>query len=308
MLLRQLSVVLAFAFGAASIPLVAADAYAEDDDDWDDDDDDGGDGEYEEDEEDEEDDYKQPPRYAGGLHTKKTWPLSYVERNLILIGGMAEVRGGLDIDISDRTAFDVWRAVAELRYGIFDNFEVHGGANFVVTGEVSPTTASGAYNALFFFGMESAIAYELVNFRLTGELTYIDLGGGDTNFDIGFGFPFRYRFNEKVAIYALERLMTIQTNGSDPDFSLGASVAFQAVPQLAILGSARINVADFNFKDNAVSIPASIGILFAPDRKFDLGLRFTFLNMKPVDPDPSDDDEPAFYDQRSLLLFGQFRI
>ena len=51
----------------------------------------------------------------------------------------------------------------------------------------------------------------MVNFRLTTELLYraaSDTVDSDTNFNIGLGFPFRYRFNKKVALYALERLLS----------------------------------------------------------------------------------------------------
>lgn len=326
LLVRQVRLALAIAFGLAAgtsplwvQPSVAVAQDDDFDDDWDDEEDDGdGDGAFFEEEEEDEEDYEQPPRWAGGMFTKQTWPQAFVERNLILIGGMTQVRGGLDIDMSDRTAFEIWRGIAELRYGVSDTFEIHGGANFVLTGEIGELTSSGPYNALFFLGFESAIAFEVVNFRLTTELKYIDLDDSSIGFDIGVGFPFRFRYKDKFAIYALERLMTIQTsdsaangpgeNSSKPDFNLGFSVAFQAVKELAVIGGAQINVADFNFKDNSVYIPARIGVLFAPRNDIDLGLQFSFLNLKPIDPNPEDDVEPAFYDQRSLLLYAQLRL
>jgi len=316
LLLRKLSLVLSLATGVvAGWQLSPSMAYAakDEDDDWGDEDEDDGDGgdedNYEDDEEEaEEEGYDQPPYTAGGLYTKKTWPTSYVKRNLILIGGMAQAKVGIDIDISDRTAFDVWRTIIEAKYGITDAFEVHAGGNVVMVGEVGPTTASGSFNALLFMGMESAIAFELVDFRLTTELVYTDIDGGNIDFNFALGFPFRYRFNDKVALYALERLMTIQTDGTDPDFTLGFSVAFQPIDQLAILGGAQVNVANFNFKDNDIFIPARIGVLFAPSNTFDLGMQFTFLNLKPIDPDPNDNESPAFYDQRSILFYGQLRL
>jgi hypothetical protein len=339
-LLRELSLALIVLFGAATAiaTFEPSTAWADDDDDWgdddedgDDDDDGGGDDddeEYDDDEEDEEgedDGYDQPPRWAGGLYTKRTWPQSLVERNLILIGGMAQARVGMDIDMSDRTAFEVWRGVFEGRYGISDSFEVHAGGSAVLTGDVTPTTASGNYNALFFMGFESAIAFELVNFRLTTELLYraasesID---SDLKFNIGFGFPFRYRFNKKVAIYALERLMTIETGDSPtevddngnpetdkPDFNFGISAAFNPIKELAVTAGASVQVEDFNFKDNAVNIPARIGVLFAPKNTIDLGLQFTFLDLNPAeDPNLDSEDQPKFYDYRSILLYAQLRL
>jgi hypothetical protein len=58
-------------------------------------------------------------------------------------------------------------------------------------------------------GGEFAIAYDLVDFRLTTHWTF------DPEFllDLSFGFPFRYKPKPNIAIIALDKIMTIHTDG-----------------------------------------------------------------------------------------------
>ena len=47
-----------------------------------------------------------------------------LKRPLTLIGGMGEVRGGVDIDVSDEGAFETWSLKLDGRYGLKDHIEI----------------------------------------------------------------------------------------------------------------------------------------------------------------------------------------
>ncbi len=292
-------------------------AYAagDDDDDADDDDDSGDTGDDDDvgDDDDDDDgdaDKDQPPVTAGGLYTKKSWPVREIDRTLTLIQGMGEVRGGLDIDVSDKKAFEVWQFRADGRYGIRDNFELQTAASFVLSGTFD--TAAQKPPSYFELGFESAIAYDLVDFRMTTIWT-VD---PEFTFDLAVGFPFRYRPKPNIAIVALDKLMTIHTKSAvtgvddmgkpvesaKPDLTIGVGIIFQAAKQLAILARGEIDVPRFDTTNYA--IPVSVNIQFSPNNKMDLGGEFTLGNLKKKD-DMGKSDPLA---QRSLLLFLQFRI
>jgi hypothetical protein len=58
---------------------------------------------------------------------------------------------------------------------------------------------------------------------------------------------------------------------------------------------ATLQVVDFDFT-NKLTVPATARVQFSPNQKLDLGLEFTFLNMKPP-------EGAKFYDNRFLTLF-----
>jgi hypothetical protein len=76
---------------------------------------------------------------------------------------------------------------------------------------------------------------------------------------------------------------------------------------LAIKLHAKLIVPDFNFKAENFIIPVSANIQFSPKNLIDIGGEFTFPNLKPP-ADPTTMEAPPFYDDRFLLLYGQFRF
>jgi len=290
MLARLLRLRLALILGLVSVstvlPTLQSSAWAQDDDD-DDDDDDGGGGD---DDDDDGEDADQPPATAGGLFTKKNYPVAELERPLTVIGGMTEVRGGIDIDVGKDTAFEVWRAKLDGRYGVKDFLELQAGINWLLTGEV----ASGSVFSLY-AGFESAIAFDLVDFRAAIELPL----DPEFKFDMSFGFPFRYKPKPNVAIIALDKIMTIHTDGAKPDLTVGVGLVFQVAPPFAVLARGEITIPQFN--TDVIIIPATVAFQFSPNNQFDLGGEFTLGNLKVSDP-----VKP--WDQRSLLLYLQARF
>jgi hypothetical protein len=286
--MRRLSIVmLSLAVGVvlAAQPLVLPRAALAFDDD---DDDDGGDDFDDWDDDEGEEEY-QPPVTSGGLFTKRTYPIAELERPLTVIGGMFELRLGIDIDLSNEQAFENWRGVLEGRYGIFDHLELQFGADFKLVGDVPGRDAG------ITLGVENAIAYDLVNFRFLVDMPL----SPDFKFDLAFGFPFRYRYKDKVGLIALDKLMTIHTDGRKPDLTLGIGGIVQPVKPFAVILRGEVIVPEFNF-DDSIAIPVTAAAQFTPVNLFDIGLEFSFRNVKPPAGSP--------FDARFLLLYAQARF
>jgi hypothetical protein len=283
-ILCRVLVTLAAGVAVAAHPLAPQVALAFDDD-WDDDDD--GDDWDDWDDEGEDEEY-QPPVTSGGLYTKRTYPIAELERPLTLIGGMAEIRLGIDIDLSNEQAFENWRGVLEGRYGLLDHLELQFGADFKLVGEVPGRDAG------ITLGVENAIVYDLVNFRALVDMPL----SPDFKFDLAFGFPFRYRYKDKVGIVALDKLMTIHTDGRKPDLTVGVGGIAQPVKEFAVIVRGEVIVSEFNF-DESIAIPLTAAAQFSPANLFDIGLEFTFANVNL---------EGGRFASRFLLLYAQARF
>lgn len=306
--LGRILLVLLAAHALVAAPALTASAVAiadDDDDDWEDDEEEEDEEEEDEDEEDEdeedEEDGSQPPVTAGGMFTKKTYPIAELERPLTITKGILEVRGGIDIDVSAETAFETWRFKLDGRYGLQDHVELQAAFATLLTGDAGLGTAGTLFSA----GIEGGIVYDLVHFRALVELPLLtvvdDAAAGTTKteakFDLAFGFPFRYKPKPKVAIIALDKLMTIHTDDRKPDLTVGVGIVYQLLPNLAALLRGEVFVPEFN-TDN-VQIPATAAIQFTPSNKLDIGGEFTLGDVK-------NDDDP--FANRSLLLFAQARF
>ena len=276
-------------------------AWADDDDDDDDsagdddDDDDGGD------DDDEEEDEDQPPVTAGGLYTKATYPQAELERPLTITGGMTELRLGLDMDMSAATAFETWGVGLDARYGVADNVEVQG--DFRTQLNNFDRAANGRDVLTVKAAIEAGIVYDLVDFR-GGIIIHKDTA--KTRFGFEVGFPFRYAPKPQVALIALDTFMTFDTD-SKPDLTPSVGAIVQPVPMLALILHGQIIIADFNTDAGNFRIPVSLNVQFSPNNTFDMGLEFTFPNLKPPE-DPTTMMAPKFYDDRFLLLYGQLRL
>lgn len=176
---------------------------------------------------------------------------------------------------------------------------------------------------------------------LTGVPTNFAAGAG-TQFSIDLGFPFRYAATPQVAIVALETLISIDFNGikrgnggdapgllescfavpdgvnmvdpnnctedgAKPDLAPSLGIASNPIPQLSLVLFAQLQIRDFD-TTNQFTIPATARVQFSPNQKFDIGLEFKLLNMKPLDPDGEGPAEaPSPVDQRFMSMFMQAR-
>ena len=296
----RLGVVVALGACAVVRPFHQELAFAQDDDE---DEDSADDDEDSEDEDEEEADADQPPVTAGGLYTKDTYPISEIDRPLTITKGMTELRAGIDVDVSAKTAFEKWGLGFDFRHGLEDNVEIQAG----LRSDLNKFT-----NFNFYAALEASIVYDLVDFRLATAIPYTKTGSeSDTKLDFQIGFPFRYAPKPQVGIIALDTFMTINTEGK-PDLTPSVGIIVQPAPMLAIKLQGTVIIRDFDTEAENFLIPVSANIQFSPKNLIDIGGEFTFPNLKPPEEDTNGDGmldpAPKFYKQRMLLLYGQARF
>jgi hypothetical protein len=262
----------------------------------------GGDEEEEEEEEEGDDagdeeedtgklDKDQPKVTAGGNFTMASYPVEEVERPLSLSKGILEGRVGVTIDLSKGTVFKSAFLDVQARYGVIDTLELQLGTYL---GLAAPEGIEKP--KLIYGGIEQAIIYNLVDARLRLEVP-ID----PTTVDIVLGFPFKYRFNDKIAIVALDRLLAIHTKGGrSPDLEVGVGGVFQAIPMLAIVVRATLILPEFD--PDLIRIPLQVDVQLSPSNHVDFGLSAVLANVKGVE------DGPGPIDQRAFQLFVRARI
>ncbi len=152
---------------------------------------------------------------------------------------------------------------------------------------------------------------------------------GDIRFSVDLGFPFRYAIRPEIAIVALQTLMSIDFNpvGSDfvvfeefedaegntrlraiptgnkvtPDLKPSIGIATNPHPAFNLTIFAQLRVPDFDTEAGAFQIPVTGRVSVSPSQKFDIGLEFTLLNVK-----PPDGQSPI--DNRYLSIFAQSRF
>lgn len=157
------------------------------------------------------------------------------------------------------------------------------------------------------------------------ELPSGDFTAGGTQFSLDLGFPFRYAIKPEIAIVALHTLMSIDfngiedgytivepdaggvlvprkvRNGAKPDLLPSVGIATNPIPPLSVVIFAQLRVPDFDTSAGAFQVPVTGRIQFSPNQKFDLGLEFVLLNVK-----PPEGQSPI--DNRYLSLFVQSRF
>jgi hypothetical protein len=154
---------------------------------------------------------------------------------------------------------------------------------------------------------------------------------GGTKFSVDLGFPFRYAIKPEIAIVALQTLISIDfnsvkrdhvasadtgsvdgngkpivklvpvANGAKPDLNPSIGLATNPIPQLSVVVFAQLRIPDFDTSAGAFQVPVTGRVEFSPNQKFDVGLEFTLLNVK-----PPEGQSPI--DNRFLALFVQSRF
>ena len=294
--------------------------------------------EEEEDEEGEEgeEDEEQPPVTAGGVYTKQSWPVMENLRPMTLNRGMFEIRTGFNMDLSALDAFETWRVPIDAKIGLRDHVELQAGIDFLLVTTQTKQDAFEQFGSLLppldafvvNLGLESALYYDLVNFRLALDMPINPGVPGEEapdcetddpaalcgltppvpfTIDIVVGFPFRWAPKKQFAIIGLDKLFTVHTiGGGKPDLTTSIGFAIQPLDFLVIFLRAELLVPEFN--TNFLFIPATAAAQFSPNNRFDIGLQFGFNNIKPT---PSDDAQmPPIgpFDRRFLLLYLQARF
>jgi hypothetical protein len=327
----RLALVLALGAGYVAWNGHGRPAYAADDEEEEGDEGDEGDSADDAPEEGEDpDDKDQPAVTAGGLFTMASYPVSELLRPLTMTRQITQMRLGLGTDLSALGAFSSAGVSLEAVHGLHDNFMLLGGF----------TSAYNFKQFSFYGGFEGALLYDLVDIRLAAAIRrfaepvfceQLDpvptecmdaMGGtlmglpsgeynaGDIKYSVDLGFPFRYAIKPEIAIIALQTLMTIDFNevGSGrninkvtPDLTPSVGIATNPIPALSLVVFAQLRVVDFNTEADFFKVPVTGRVEFSPNRKLDIGLEFTLLNVKPPEP-----QKP--FDNRFLSLFMQARF
>jgi hypothetical protein len=170
----------------------------------------------------------------------------------------------------------------------------------------------------------------------TATLPSGNYDAGGTQFSLDLGFPFRYAIKPQIAIVALQTLMSIDFNGAvrgDPDMRMdglpaycsgvsngmtadrnnciengakpdlipSVGVATNPIPALSVVVFGQLRIPDFDTSAGNFQVPVTGRVEFSPNQKFDVGLEFTLLNVK-----PPEGQSPI--DNRFLALFVQSRF
>lgn len=160
---------------------------------------------------------------------------------------------------------------------------------------------------------------------LQPELPSGDYTAGGTQFSLDLGFPFRYAIKPEIAIVALQTLMSIDfnsiekgytiieddgmgnltprnvRNGAKPDLNPSLGIATNPIAPLSVVIFAQLRIPDFDTSAGAFQVPVTGRLQFSPNQKFDIGLEFTLLNVK-----PPEGQSPI--DNRFISLFMQTRV
>lgn len=285
-------------------------------------DDDGGARTTDDDGDGGDDDKDQPPVTAGGLFTLNTYPVSELQRPLTMTQKIMQLRLGLGTDLSAKGAFESFGVNLEGTYGLSDNFSIIGGL----------TDAYNFHQFSVYFGFEGALAYDLLDIRLAANFHrfavpiiemfpdgmggMVSLPGGKYDsagpqFSVDLGFPFRYAIKPEIAIVALQTLISFDFNAGKlgdteinkikPDLNPSVGIATNPIPALSLVVFGQLRILDFDTSAANFQIPVTARVEFSPSQKFDIGLEFTLLNIK-----PPDGQSPI--DNRFLNLFVQSRF
>lgn len=267
--------------------------------------------------EEEEVEKDQPSVTSGGLFTLKSYPINELLRPLTMTQNIAQVRISTGTDVSAKGAFKSAGVSLEGLYGFRDNVMGLGGF----------TSAYNFKQFSVYAGVETSLAYDLVDFRIAGRVGRVaaarfetvegmdgmpqvlpngEYDAGDAKFSLDIGFPFRYAFKPEFAVIALQTLMTIDFmevdgNKATPDLNPSLGIATNPIPELSVVAFAQLQVIDFDTSAENFKVPVTGRVQFSPNQKLDIGLEFTLLNIKPP-------EGQSAIDNRFLALFAQFRM
>jgi hypothetical protein len=274
--LRTLAMLL-LAVPAVSLPSLRAQAESKEAEDASDE---GGEGE----EESAAPDPTQPAVTAGGNYDMAHFPLSEVERTLLIPEQGIELGLLYDFDLQTKatgdsmsTSFKTHTFTLAGRYGAGPTTNIV--ADFLFTAAAPDGVAKDRAVA---GGIEQAIVYDLLDVAGSVVIDFPD--GGDTLVDVDIGLPIKYRFNNKIAILALEDILNIHAkkpDGADSTPDLIISIAGQANPitQLAIELRASLNLAAASFDKK--KLPIELTVQYTLNPQFDIGLDLIAKNITP---------------------------
>jgi hypothetical protein len=238
-------------------------------------------------------------------YTKNTWPLSIVDRPLVVAPGMAEAQASITRDISNANAHPL-TADIYARYGVSDR--IHAGLDalglcFSDCGDLFRYIAFGAGYAI--------IAEHDQNLVPAAGLAIVN-GPAGAFIPLDIGFLYGYRLNSLMQLFASGSLalgLIGRDNVVNKDaMTLHLEPRFQIAPRLAILPSIGFNLPFTNA--DQWSVPLGIGVLFIADRALDVGGQFSFDSIiaHEVNTPFGGTVSAGGLDARSFTIYGRFRL
>ena len=259
-------------------------------------------------------DPNQPAVTSGGRYSIVTFPLSELDRTLLLVDGVLELRADIDILMTKKQTFDVWTLNAAGRYGIGDTLEIQAGGSFQLV------VPSGGKRAITpFAAVEGSIMYDLLDWRAGVAIPTQP----DVTVDIFFGLPLKVRvLKDRIAILALEKILTIHTRSFDkdgtgpggdelqkPDLTISVGALVQVLKQLAIILRGEIQSVGF---EGDIVVPVQLDLQYTINNQMDVGATLRLYNLNKSQGMSVENcttiDCLGRFDQRSIAFFFRFRI
>ncbi len=248
-------------------------------------------------------------------YTKNTWPMSIVDRPLVVAPGMTEMTLGISKDITSDLGFSGQQhplgAALTARYGVSDR--IHAGLD-VLSVCLTDCEPTGFFNTLSIGAGYAVVANRDMNFvpALTMSVNNVQTfdantgaAGSTAAVAISPGFLFGYRVNQAFQLFANGGfIFPISARDDTHDlFGLHVEPRFQVVPRFSVAPYVGWVLALSNCPDGArcYTVPVGLNLLFIADRTIDVGAGFELTNVAAKDPF-------SWSDFKSFNIFGTLRL
>ena len=206
--------------------------------------------------------------------TKANYPTELVQRPLLLIPDMFEVRFGVASNfLSSGAAGDTERFLTktDFIYGLSTRFQ------FGVETELAavPSDEFAVNDAVGWLEYSLAPAINIRAGGFTRALRDAD-GDLDTAFGVRAGLPMKLAAGGSLAIVALPRFAFID---GDKIADATVNAQLQIASRFALFGGAGVSTVDFSFDDGEWQLPFNAGVNLALTRKIDVTAEALFADL-----------------------------
>jgi hypothetical protein len=238
-------------------------------------------------------------------YTKNTWPLSIVDRPLVVAPGMTEAQLSITRDVSNTNSHPLVSNIYA-RYGVSDR--IHAGIDalgfcFADCGDFFRVLTVGAGYAVIADHDQNLVPWVGTGFYNAPRGVFMPLQAL---------FLYGYRVNSSFQLAASGGLalgMIGRSNTVNPDiFAITVEPRVQITPRLAVAPNLGFSMpfanADF------YEVPLGLTVYFVPDRAVDVGASFTFNNIvsRTITPPLGPTQSWGGFDARMLTIFGTLRL
>ena len=244
-------------------------------------------------------------------YTKNTWPMSIVDRPLVVAPGMTEASLGFNKDLTADLGITnqphPLGMAATARFGVSDR--IHAGLD-ILTLCLTDCEPTGAFSTLSVGAGYAVVANRDMNFvpALTMSINNVPTfsatsGLGSTiALAISPGFLFGYRVNQAFQLFATGGFIFPLTARDDTPDLLGVHVEprFQLAPRFSIAPYVgyQLSLKDTSF----YLVPVGVNLLIIADRAFDVGAGFELNDVS------ARRAGSTWSDFRSFNIFGTIRL